>query len=73
MLEQGKLYKVNDFALSDSSIHCSANGRIVTDDGYLWVWEGERDGEAPSDGYLCRSLATGETQTFYPEELETSE
>jgi hypothetical protein len=40
--------------------------------GYLWIWEGERDGTALA-GYVCRSLATGETECFYPMELEAAD
>lgn len=77
MLKIGKLYKVNDYALSDEAEFGLENQFTVRDHGYLWMWEGKTnpatEGDAGSIGYYCRSLATGETRTFFPEELETSE
>jgi hypothetical protein len=73
MLNEGQLYKVNDYALSMGAHHLHANKRIVRDHGYLWIREGERDGAYPDSGYLCRSLATGETENFYPDELEAAD
>ena len=70
MLEQGKLYKVKDFALSDDAEFGAANRATVRDHGYLWIWDGIVTG---GDTYWLRSLATGETTPFSPEELETSE
>jgi hypothetical protein len=74
MLNEGQLYRVNSYALSAKATHRYANERIIRDHGYLWIWEGERDGhDDPDAGYLCRSLATGGTECFYPMELEPSE
>jgi hypothetical protein len=70
MLNEGQLYRVNSYALSTEAPHLYQNRRIVRDHGYLWVWEGERNGDAV---YMCRSLATGETEHFYPDELEAAD
>lgn len=83
MLKIGKLYKVTDFALSDNAEFGPQNQAAVRDHGYLWIWDGKtseanpvrrRDTDDTDDrAYHCRSLATGETRAFFPEELETSE
>ena len=72
-MKEGQLYRVNNYAVSEAARHYTANLRIVAEDGYLWIWEGERDGPHPTDGYLCRSLATGELRPFFPDELEAAE
>jgi hypothetical protein len=72
-MEKGKLYRVNSYALSDTAKHKYANWSIVDGDGYLWIWEGERDVPDLDAGYMCRSLATGEMRCFYPDELEAAD
>jgi hypothetical protein len=73
MLNEGQLYKVNDYALSMEAHHLHTNKRIVRDHGYLWICGGKRDGGDPDAGYLCRSLATGKMACFFPDELEAAD
>jgi len=74
-METGKIYRVNDFALSEHAQHRKLNRSIVKDHGYLWIRESnsKEAGHEPTGDYFFRSLATGEVKTFYPFELEAAD
>ena len=69
MLEKGKLYRVNDYAMSEKCRFCETNHLITQDHGWLWMWDGEKYGRF----YELRSLATGTTTEFLEEELEAAD
>jgi hypothetical protein len=82
MMKKGKLYRVNDFALSDRAEYAVSNRNIVKDHGYIWIYEGPNlseddeenaeDDEENAEPHL-RSVATGEVQWFYLDELEAAD
>jgi hypothetical protein len=72
-MERGKLYRVTSYAYeTDREVQTE-----VKRGGWLYIWEGERsDGDDDYDEhtfYICRSLATGDTQQFLEEELEAAD
>ena len=71
-MEEGKLYKVNDYALSSRAEFASQNQRGVDKYGYLWVATG-RTAPDNDEVHIMRSLATGETMLFFAFELEGAE
>ena len=66
-MEKGKLYRVNDYAVSSAWEWSVQNRDLVAHYGYLWLWDGDFDDDA---NYMLRSLATGDLQLWYPSELE---
>jgi len=77
-MEKGKLYRVNDYALSNKAECAMSNRRVVKDHGYIWIYEGRnlsKDDEGDDEDaepYL-RSVATGYIQWFYLDELEAAD
>ena len=69
MLEKGRLYRVNSYALSEKCMFRETNHKIVREHGYLWVWRGESE----SRFYEMHSLATEATTQFLEEELEEAD
>jgi hypothetical protein len=67
MLEKGKLYRVNDYALSDEVMWYQHNRELVAHHGYLWLWEGERN---KHDEPQLRAVSTGYVELWFPDELE---
>lgn len=87
-MEIGKLYRVNDYALSDRAECAISNRNIVKEHGYIWIYDGLspfEDDEEDAEAYLrsvateedaepyLRSVATGEVQWFYLDELEAAD
>ena len=70
MLKKGKIYRVSGHALSPYEVtFWSMNREIVREDGWLWVWTGEKR----SDFYVCLSVATGRESEFEEHELEAAD
>jgi hypothetical protein len=72
-MEKGKLYRVTSYAYeTDREVQTE-----VKRGGWLYIWEGEMaDDDLGADDhtfYICRSLATGDTQQFLEEELEAAD
>jgi hypothetical protein len=72
-MERGKLYRVTSYAYAtEEEVRTE-----VKRGGWLYMWEGEMtDDERDEDEhtfYICRSLATGDTQQFLEEELEAAD
>jgi len=72
-MKRGKLYRVTSYAYeTEEEVQ-----KEVKFGGWLYIWEGERtddDGEEDEHTfYICRSLATGDTQQFLEEELEAAD
>ena len=68
MSTEGKLYRVNAYAVS---AECSArweNERIVRHNGWLWTYEGRMTSDFRYRSY--RSVATGERAPWADNELE---
>jgi hypothetical protein len=70
-MERGKLYRVTSYAYEkEAEVRTE-----VRRGGWLYIWEGEicddvDEGEEDEHTfYICRSLATGDTQQFLAEEL----
>lgn len=66
MLKIGKLYRVTSYAVSGDRQLAD----IVTDKGWLWVFEGEYDAD---DYPFLRSVATGHVTWFLGGELEAAD
>jgi hypothetical protein len=68
-MEKGKLYRVKEDAMSSAWEWSVQNRKLVAHHGYLWLWKGDRD----DDNYMLCSLATGDLQIWYPDELEAAD
>lgn len=72
MSRAGKIYRVNAYAVSDECSACWENRGIVRSKGWLWTYEGARQGSNP-DYRSYRSVATGERAPWADNELEELE
>jgi hypothetical protein len=70
-LEVGKIYRVNDYAVSDDARFAEENRAVTKQHGWIWVCEQPWDKE--TSVYECRSLATGYIERFTKEELEAAD
>ena len=59
----GRVYRINNRAAAFD----------VDTDGWLWVWEGEDDGDEQLPWPLLRSVATGKEEEFDPDQLEAAD
>ena len=75
-MKKGKLYRVNNYALSDEALYSDTNRELVRDCGYLWVWQGKKKPSLLDKStifYRLVSVATGDETEFLPEELEAAD
>jgi hypothetical protein len=70
MLEKGKIYRISGHALDPHQAEFwEINQEIVREDGWLWLWTGEKLREF----YVCLSVATGKEAEFEGRELEAAD
>lgn len=72
-MEPGKLYRVNDYAVSDAADYAYRNRQHVRDDGWLWVWSEDDSGSDNPEAHSMRSVATGRYAWFLTSELEAAD
>jgi hypothetical protein len=46
---------------------------LTATDGWLWIWEGEDDGDVNNLWPILKSITTGCEEHFSPEELEAAD
>ncbi len=64
-MEKGTIYRVTNYSRGDYV------GRVVANDGFLWVCEETEADENLLHGF--RSVATGKTAAFYADEMEEAD
>jgi hypothetical protein len=72
-MERGKLYRVNNYAVSDAADYARRNREHVRDNGWLWVWTGTTEDQATPEAHSMRSVATGSKAWFLTCELEAAD
>jgi hypothetical protein len=72
-MEPGKLYRVNDYAVSPQAEYVHRNREHVRDNGWLWVWTGDDRGTSNPEAHSMRSVATGSKAWFLTRELEAAD
>lgn len=70
MPEKGKLYRINNYAVSDRAIWSPQNRELVAHHGYLWLWDGERDKNGDP---VMTSVATGSAHMWLDYEVEAAD
>ena len=69
-MEPGKLYRVNDYAVSNEARWAPQNHMLVQEHGWLWVWDGSR---TQAGDHMLRSVATGDLHLWLRDELEAAD
>lgn len=64
--KKGTLVQVKESALKPMAAYYAVNINAVANHGYLWLVE---DWAEDSDTYICKSVATGEEEPWFPKEI----